>query len=501
MKITSLGHTECLIEFPLQNGATWRLMIDSWYSSFSPADCAERTPQVSFDWEKMPKIDVIFISHSHMDHLDPYFLTKLYQFQSPLLLLSETLAYLVPTIQEFLPIGTRIELLRHLKTRTFEGEVEITGLVYVEDKISNEDDVMTLFVAHGKNAAYFEIDMIPPMIYEEQQKLLDLFESKKFKNRIYIHSNNELEGNLKLFDFPNTKAREGWKKEYITMRKEEILERYATCVEHELPLASLWRLPGYRSLFIGQGLQYPVQLSPALAKNKIFGLAEVAGNYGNIASQFGIESVYEALYGGTSIDLRGNGTIAPAEIPGIRVGGILPADIHHEALPYRADGPLHLGVQDFEQQESAILTAIHTRFLPSKIADPNDSLKQAIILDGLHKYVIEVEYGSKKPFESRYYAWGFSRFRFERIIPANRQDLPKIQESYFANDLTDFLEGKVELYCNFIQDLNPEMNYRLWTVLGSNFLNHDLVERKYRYHFKLAKNGGTAESYVLGMFR
>jgi hypothetical protein len=166
--------------------------------------------------------------------------------------LSETLAYLLPTLRENLPKDTQIELLRHLDTRTFMGEIELTGLVYVEDTISNEDDVMTLFVAHGKQAAYFEIDTIPPMIYEEQQKLLDLFQSKNFKNRVYVHSANELEGNLKLFDFPNTTAREAWKHEYVTMRKEEIRERYETCVEHELPLATLWRLSGYRSVFIGQ---------------------------------------------------------------------------------------------------------------------------------------------------------------------------------------------------------------------------------------------------------
>ncbi len=242
MKITSLGHTECLVEFPLQDSTVWRLMIDSWCSDFSPADCMERSPKITFDWGVVPKIDAIFISHSHMDHLDPYFLTECYQHQSPLLLLSETLAYLLPTLRENLPKDTKIELLRHLDTRTFMGEIELTGLVYVEDTISNEDDVMTLFVAHGKQAAYFEIDTIPPMIYEEQQKLLDLFQSKNFKNRVYVHSANELEGNLKLFDCPNTTAREAWKQEYILMRKEEIQERYETCVEHELPLAILWKL-------------------------------------------------------------------------------------------------------------------------------------------------------------------------------------------------------------------------------------------------------------------
>ncbi len=252
MRITSLGHTECLVEFSLQNGTVWRLMIDSWCSDFSPADCMERSPKITFDWEVFPKIDAVFISHSHMDHLDPYFLTELYRHQSPLLLLSETLEYIVPTLREYLPREARIEILHHLDTRTFAREIELTGLMYVEDRISNEDDVMTLFIAHGKEAVYFEIDTIPPMIYEEQQKLLDLFESKKFKSRLYIHSANELEGNLKLFDFPNTDARKAWKHEYVTMRKEEIRERYESCVEHELPLATLWRLSGYRSIFIGQ---------------------------------------------------------------------------------------------------------------------------------------------------------------------------------------------------------------------------------------------------------
>lgn len=90
---------------------------------------------------------------------------------------------------------------------------------------------------------------------------------------------------------------------------------------------------------------------------------------------------------------------------------------------------------------------------------------------------------------------------FERIMPLNIQSKFKIQESYFANDLADFLDGTVELYCNFIQDLDPEMNYRLWTALGSTFLNHDIVQKKYRYHFENAKKGSGAEAHVLGMFR
>ncbi len=200
MKITSLGHTECLIECPLKNGEVFRVLLDSWLSDYCVADCMERSPRITIDWEIFPKLDMVYISHSHLDHLDPYFLTELYTHQSPLLLLAETLAYLVPTLREQLPVGTRIELLRQLETQTFAGEVELTGLIYTSDELTNEEDVMTLFVVHRDTGAYFEIDTVPPLIAEEQQKLLHLFTTRPYLHRWYLASMNELEGNLSILD-------------------------------------------------------------------------------------------------------------------------------------------------------------------------------------------------------------------------------------------------------------------------------------------------------------
>lgn len=500
MKITSLGHTECLLECSLANGKTWRLLLDAWLSDFSVADCMERTPRVSIDWNTFPQIDAVFVSHSHMDHLDPYFLTELYRHQSPILLLSSTLAYLVPTVREYLPAGTQIELLAHLQTRTFEGEVELTGLVFAEDRITNEDDVTTLFVAHGKDAAYFEIDTVPPMIYEEQQKLVDLFMSRNFKSRTYVHSANELEGNLKLFDFPTAKTRKEWARQYVTARKEEILERYETSVEHELPLAAIWKQQGFRSVFIGQGLRYPYDLSKTLAATSIFDLDQVAETYGFIASEFGIETPFVALHGGHTLDTK-SGNTARAEVAGLSFSQKLAPNLEHGDRAFRAKKPLLPAVKNTDEQEVLILQTLNTKFLPTKIADQNDSLKQAIILEEATQYVIEVQFGNSAPFESRYYAWGFDRIRFERISPANGQDIPKIQERYFANDLVDFLEGRLELYCNFIQDLDPEMDYRLWTTLGATFLNHDIVQKKYRHHFENAKSGKTPRDSVLSLYQ
>lgn len=500
MKITSLGHTECLMEFPLKNGDTWRLLLDSWLTDYSVADCMERAPQIKINWEVFPKIDVVYISHSHMDHLDPYFLTELYRHQSPLLLLAETLAYLIPTLKDFLPEFTKIEVLKHSKTRTFMEEIEITGILFVEDRISNEDDVMTLFVAHGDQSAFFEIDTVPPMIYEEQQKVVDLFLSKPYKSRVYVHSNNELEGNLKLFDCTTAKKRNAWIQEYITVRKEEILEEYATMMEHELPLTEIWNAPGFRAVFIGQGLQYPHKLSQALAGNKFFGLEEVTRMFKKIANTFKITHPFQALLGGNTLDVR-TGGIAPANISGTSFVPGYPANTDHGELPFRAKHPLHQTEEIYDSQESKILLALNTRFLPTKIADMTDSLKQILVFDELSDYIIEVQYGNSVQFEKRYYAWGFQRLKFERICPLNGQNLPKIQEIYFANDLVDFLEGRLELYCNFIQTLDPKLNYRFWTVLGADFINHDLIEKKYRYHFEQAKARKTPEDYVMQLYQ
>jgi hypothetical protein len=118
-----------------------------------------------------------------------------------------------------------------------------------------------------------------------------------------------------------------------------------------------------------------------------------------------------------SLEPLKNGTISPSQVPGIHFGKILPENLSHEAPPCRLKGPLHADVHDFENQEHAILTALNTKFLPTKIADQNDSLKQALTLEGISEYIIEVLYGKTAPFKSRFYAWGFSRTMFERIDP------------------------------------------------------------------------------------
>lgn len=71
----------------------------------------------------------------------------------------------------------------------------------------------------------------------------------------------------------------------------------------------------------------------------------------------------------------------------------------------------------------------------------------------------------------------------------------QIDEEYWLLDVVDFLDGRQELYSNFWHRLDSKRIYRLWTCLGANFCNNDLVIKKYRLHFERASRGETSESF------
>jgi L-ascorbate metabolism protein UlaG (beta-lactamase superfamily) len=85
-------------------------------SDYSVADLMQRNPIINIDFSKFENLDAIFISHSHMDHLDPYSLLKLYQNleNKPILLLPETLAYFEDLLKENL--DCEIKILKNKET-------------------------------------------------------------------------------------------------------------------------------------------------------------------------------------------------------------------------------------------------------------------------------------------------------------------------------------------------------------------------------------------------
>ncbi|MEA3387230.1 MAG: MBL fold metallo-hydrolase [Patescibacteria group bacterium] len=74
----------------------------------------ERNPMIKVDYDTLPEIDAIFLSHSHCDHVDPYTLIEMYKNRHPrpLLLIPETIEFLIPLFKEYLP-KQKIQVLKN----------------------------------------------------------------------------------------------------------------------------------------------------------------------------------------------------------------------------------------------------------------------------------------------------------------------------------------------------------------------------------------------------
>jgi len=119
-------------------------MSDTWLSNYSFGDMMERNPIIKLDYSKFEDLDAIFISHAHVDHFDPYTFIKLYKNlkNRPTLLIPNTISYLTPLLDKYLPEQKYIIL-------ESKNEIDIRGikiypLVYDNTYITNEDDVMTI---------------------------------------------------------------------------------------------------------------------------------------------------------------------------------------------------------------------------------------------------------------------------------------------------------------------------------------------------------------------
>jgi L-ascorbate metabolism protein UlaG (beta-lactamase superfamily) len=151
----------------------------------------ERAVKVRLDTEKLSTIDIIYISHSHTDHLDPYTLISIYEHADPILLLPYTLAFMVPLIREYIP-DIRIEILSPHQIFHYEG-IEIMGHMFPQNTITNEDDVMMLSVDAGRELLFAEIDTLPEEDdLEIQRELYRILTKKEYETVCYLASRNEL---------------------------------------------------------------------------------------------------------------------------------------------------------------------------------------------------------------------------------------------------------------------------------------------------------------------
>lgn len=187
-------------------------------------------------------------------------------------------------------------------------------------------------------------------------------------------------------------------------------------------------------------------------------------------------------------------------VPGVTVMKLAAPSKEAWELPAvkRPFKPVRNEKRDVARQEKLVLGLLNGRFLPTKLADPDDNLKNLVLQNPDRTYRVIVRFGTAEKYVAKSFVWSFSKigFALEGEVTGN----VRFDEDYWGNDLEDFFEGTQELYSNFLHKLDAGKGYRLWTVLGNDFLNHDLVQKKYAFHFERVARGGTPKEFVLSAY-
>jgi len=251
MKIHYLWHSEFIIEIKNKDWKNVKILSDSWLSDYAFWDLMARNPKIKIDYSKFD-IDAIFLSHSHCDHLDPYTLVEIYTniHPRPTLLIPETLSFLIPIFNKYLPKQKIIVLKNNIEYDL--NWIKIKWIVFENNFITNEDDVMTLAVYNDEELVYTDVDTHPPENEESIDLLYELFTQKNFNQALYMSTRNELAWNFRVLEANSAKDRLNIEKEYLEQRKEEIEYNYYRFDEDFFESSDIQDLPFFMKAVVWQ---------------------------------------------------------------------------------------------------------------------------------------------------------------------------------------------------------------------------------------------------------
>ena len=493
MKIAFLGHSELILELTNNQGHPVRIMCDSWLSDYAFGDLLGRNPQLRLDYQKLPPLHAIYLTHPHCDHFDPYTLIELFSHQQPAILLPQTALYLKPLLEKYLP-KPQIFVLRHGERSRLFG-INFMPYLFSNPFHTNEDDVMMLGISNQNEALVYEGDTGLPDSVEAQEKIYEFMAGNQIKTRVYIDTRNELEAIFTAYDAPNAQKRKERLKNYRQARREEMNWDYERFDSGYAEYPELWQLPGMVRIHVGQGIIFPPEVDDRYLKlSAPFPMSEL------VSEERAIMKSYER-----NLEIHGHEPGMEFVIEKGKVTHKNPIEyfaaftLHSTSLEMNMerpgspfDRPLRNELRDIEQQRTIILDLINHRFLPYQLASLADPLKALVAAKANHRYCIEIRYGTAEQYTKRYYSYGFEDFQFVE----SEQFKGNVDENYWANDIEDFYNGSQDLFSNSLNIFPPEKALRFWAMLGMPFINSDLVYRKIEYHFERAARGETIGDWV-----
>ncbi len=477
MILSSPGHSEVLVELEGSTGPV-RVLFDAWLSDFAFGDFLKRNPGV--DLASLPQIDAVYISHGHCDHFDPYTLMALYRSQNPILVLPETIEFLLPLIHEFLP-QVKAVILRHNRSAEVLG-IAWTAFGFPVHYVTNEEDVMPLVLRGKSESVFFEADIALPDSAEAHAAVDRAMGNTE---RVFVSTRNELEALYSSYDAKSPQDRKQRLAAYRRKRRDELAFEYERYAEYDLP--SPFR-PRNLKLITGQGMIFPPELNPAfLPLSSPLPLSEAVEMEKTAARNAGYDLDIQVLEPGEQIDSR---TRKKSRGPFQVKPHAIRSDLSAPPPAAAAQEPLFDEERDRSAQKAKILSLLNDRFLPYLAYHREEPLKQ--LLAGRGPYRIRIRFGTSRDFEERDFAASFKDLRF---VETSAEGQP--QEMYWANDLDDFLSGRQDQFSTTLHRFFEHTTIRLWTMMGLPFLNNDLVYAKMRFHFERASRGETVNDWAL----
>ena len=498
MEILSLGHACYLLEMETsQGGEPLRILADPWLSDYLVGDLLGRFPRVRVEPDSLPRLDAVYISHSHTDHLDPYALVSLWPHLQPRpkLLLPQSLRYLEDLFCRYLD-NPEIVFLADREPISLAGAT-VMGFFNPEIRPTNEDDVMVLSVRTSREAFLCESDALLPFYDPEARALLSkLLGGEGLETSCLLSIKNEGGATMAMLgcdpgERPARLSRE------LETSYDEIYEIYSELAEAE---DDLWSDPCLVRLIGGQGICYPQALETEW--NRLLfpiRLADRVNMERDVAGQNELAHSIEEFVPGQMHSVVGGVLAGRASCAYLDV---LDSERERHFDPQLAlvDGfpcaPLAGGARDLTEQSRRIGEVLEQRFLPHLIGSRAPPIEH--LLAGTRgEYRIRVCFGDTSARHGeRDWVLRFGAFRFVEESVEGEAD-----EHYWANDLEDFLDGRCDEFSTFCRKPLGGREQRLWRTLGLPYLNNDLIERKIALHFARAAAGEDLENWVLSFHR
>ncbi|MCA8961947.1 MAG: MBL fold metallo-hydrolase [Planctomycetes bacterium] len=499
MKLHALGHSSYILEMRNSDDESVRILADPWITDYVIGDLMARFPRIRIDYERLPEIHGIFLSHAHTDHFCPYSLIELWRElpNAPVILLPQSLAYLQELLHEHLE-ECSIFVLEQGEAIDFFG-LSLSALFNLERRPTNEDDVMMLVVESEQEVFFSECDALLPFYDEAAREAISTYlggEGQGLDTAVFLTTKNELGATMASFNAKSLEDRATFVAGAEDKINEEIEEIY-TPMPHLYP--DLWQNERLVRLIGGQGIAFPTRVNPDF--NRVLFPVRLADR---VEMEREAADEQELLH---QIDV-----FEPGFIHELSDGEL----VDRERCPYlellddesdrEFDGelevfdtfpiaPLRSELRDFDPQEQRILAMLNERFLPYLIGRREPPIEHLLADVDECTYVVRVRYGNAAEWEDRDYEITFGDLRFTRESTGGTAD-----EFYWANDLEDYLTGRCDDFSTFCRAPLPGTARRFWDALGMPFLNNDLVVAKMRFHFERAAEGRTPEEWVLPFY-